>query len=115
MPRNEQLGDPTQEDLIEALQHVNEALHRLGGAWQMLPGAVRARLVSESQRIEDLLDRAGALLLPPSLGPRDRRLRHLPLPRPGAPPTKALVLGRGYHRRYKPVAPSDAEGAPAPD
>ena len=65
--------EPTPEDFIEALQLVNEALHRLGGAWQLLPGNVRARLVKESQRIEDLLDRAGALPLPSPPTTRDRR------------------------------------------
>ena len=72
MLRKREDDEPTPEDFIEALQLVNEALHRLGGAWQLLPGNVRARLVKESQRIEDLLDRAGALPIPPSLTTRDR-------------------------------------------
>ena len=86
--------EPTPEDFIEALQLVNEALHRLGGAWQVLPGNVRARLVKESQRIEDLLDRAGALPLPPPLTTRDRLTRHLPLPRPASHLIKSALLGK---------------------
>jgi hypothetical protein len=93
MPRKSEDDEPTAEELIEALQHVNEALHRLGGAWQLLPGNVRARLVMESQRIEDLLDRAGALPLPPPLATRDRLIRHLPLPRP-ASHLKLGLLGK---------------------
>jgi hypothetical protein len=45
MSRKKDLGEPSPEELIEALQHVNEALHQLGGAWQILPGKVRARIV----------------------------------------------------------------------
>jgi hypothetical protein len=93
-----ELDEPTPEELIEVLQHVNEALHRLGGAWQVLPGTVRSRLLGESQRIEDILDRAGALPTRSSLSSRDHRLRHLPPPRPAAEQTKPLVLGH----RHKP-------------
>lgn len=108
MPRNKELGEPSTEELIEALQHVNEALHRLGGAWQQLSGNVRARLVSESQRIEELLDRAGALPMPLPLTSRDRRFRHLPPPKPASHQTKTMVLG-GYRKASKPraVAASD--------
>lgn len=94
MPRKREDDEPTAEELIEALQHVNEALHRLGGAWQLLPGNVRARLVKESQRIEDLLDRAGALPLPPPQAARDRLIRHLPLPRPASHLVKSALLGK---------------------
>jgi hypothetical protein len=87
-------NEPTSEDFIEALQLVNEALHRLGGAWQLLPGNVRARLVKESQRIDDLLDRAGALPMPPPLTTRDRLTRHLPLPRPASHLFKPALLGK---------------------
>jgi beta-phosphoglucomutase-like phosphatase (HAD superfamily) len=93
LPKRED-DEPTAEDFIEALQLVNEALHRLGGAWQQLPGNVRARIVKESQRIEDLLDRAGALPLPPPQTTRDRLTRHLPLPRPTSHLTKAALLGK---------------------
>ena len=94
MPRKREDDEPTAEDFIEALQLVNEALHQLGGAWQQLPGNVRARLVKESQRIEDLLDRAGALPLPPPLTTRDRLTRHLPVPRPASHLTKSALLGK---------------------
>ena len=93
LPKRED-DEPTAEDFIEALQLVNEALHRLGGAWQLLPGNVRARLVKESQRIEDLLDRAGALPLPSPPTTRDRRTRHLPLPRPASHLIKSALLGK---------------------
>ncbi len=102
MPRMIEDTEPTPEELIEALQHVNEALHRLGGAWQVLPGKVRARIVSESQRIEELLDRAGALPMPPPLKARDRLVRHLPLPRPRPQRTKPLVLGKAFRGNRKP-------------
>jgi hypothetical protein len=94
MPHKREDDEPTLEEFIETLQHVNEALHRLGGAWQQLPGAVRARLVGESQRIEDLLDRAGALPLPPPSTSRNRLVRHLPLPRPASLRNKPTVLGK---------------------
>jgi hypothetical protein len=100
LSRQKELGEPSPEELIEALQNVNEALHRLGGAWQLLPGKVRARLVSESQRIEDLLDRAAALPLPPSPS-RDPHLRHLPPPALAARGTKPIILGRTRPRSQK--------------
>jgi hypothetical protein len=93
MPLKREDNEPTLEEFIEALQHVNDALHRLGGAWQLLPGNVRARLVKESQKIEDLLDRAGALPLPPPQTNRDRLIRHLPVPRP-ASHLKSALLGK---------------------
>jgi hypothetical protein len=101
MARTMDDSEPTSEELIEALQHVNEALHRLGGAWQVLPGKVRARIVSESQRIEDLLDRAGALPTPSPLKARDRLVRHLPLPRPLPHKTRPLVLGKALRGNRK--------------
>jgi hypothetical protein len=94
MRRKIEDDEPTPEDFIEALQLVNEALYRLGGAWQQLPGNVRARIVKESQRIEDLLDRAGALPLPPPQTTRDRLTRHLPVPRPASHLTKSALLGK---------------------
>jgi beta-phosphoglucomutase-like phosphatase (HAD superfamily) len=94
MPRQSDDEEPTAEELIEALQHVNDALHRLGGAWQLLPGNVRARLVMESQRIENLLDRAGALPLPPPRATRDRLIRHLPVPKPSSHLAKSALLGK---------------------
>jgi hypothetical protein len=106
MSRKKDLGEPSPEELIEALQHVNEALHQLGGAWQILPGKVRARIVGESQRIEDLLDRAEALPVPPPRAPRDRRLRHLPVPKPVSSRT-TQVLGRKYRKARSPTPASN--------
>ncbi len=108
MSRQKELGEPSPEELIEAMQNVNKALHRLGGAWQLLPGKVRARLVRESQRIEDLLDRAAALPLPPSPS-RDPQLRHLPPPALAARGTQPIILGRRIQRR------SQKESAAASD
>ena len=94
--------EPSLDECIELLQHVNEALHMLGGAWQVLPGKVRARLVNESQRIEDLLDRAGALPMPPPLAIRDRLVRHLPVPRSKAYKMKTTALGKAHRSGRKP-------------
>jgi|ERR1700761_4250035 hypothetical protein len=99
--REQKVEEPTYEELLEALRQVDDTLHHLGGAWQLLPGKVRVRLVGDSQIIEDLLERAGALPVAVS-GSRAPRVRHLPRPRPFGLQARSPLLGRVSHEKAKP-------------